>query len=60
MISMGVVFRAFALQSVDVGSIVLSSHTKDFNLMFTAFQRSLLEAQHKRDSVGNKQARLPI
>ena len=37
--------RASALQTVDLGSIPLSSYAQDFN------EASLLDAQHKRNSV---------
>ena len=50
----GVVVRAFALQSVDLGFILLvESYQKTLKMVFTA---SLLGAQHSMEVVENKPA----
>ena len=54
----GVVVRASASQSVDLGFIPKSSHTKRLQKM--VFTASLLGAQHKKGGVENKPASLLV
>ena len=54
----GVVVRASALQSVDLGFVFQLGHAKRLQKM--VFTASLLGAQHNRDSVENKPASLLV